>query len=570
LARNYYFQSLNDNQIPFAYQNTANDPLRWEDISSFEIVIYFFDSGSFSRGEEKILSQFLDNGGKLLVTGRMVMFLENYMDLTFIGDHFGVSSKESISFPSISSMDNTSEFKNMQFALTGNDGANNQETCDVLQKRESPINPIPFLKFNEIGKDRYAGVLATNGVYRGIFLPFGFEGIGSSQSRNELMSKMIGWLNQTGTMEIKMPTNAPFYVELKKDSGFYMSTLVESGLFTQRNLAPGNYQILVHGYGYEKFETSQYINLKDFCSLWVYPKKSPLQHITLKLNQFTGNLSYLEVFFHNKSVLLKEYGSQDSYTIDLPQGEYIFVVRAPLFDTKFYQTSAKDADQEIKIDLKKNENKILLIDDTETGDYLLDRYARIGEYYQKHLAATPVRYDIWSIAQKGKPTFLDMIPYKALLYISGLNMLSLNSSSEKEELGKYLDKGGRLILNGNYVHTVLQNTDFLHQYFDVEVKSSNVREQAVRGSPNTPFSDFSFDLGDNFSNNGIYVPFGSFELLDNNVQPLLQYYGGEIATTYYQGSTFKSIFIPFGIDNMMRGTVRIDLLNRMLKLILAD
>jgi hypothetical protein len=570
LARNYYFQALTENQIPFAYQNTSLAPIQWEDIESFDTIIYFFESGSFSREEGKLLSRFLDNGGKLLVTGRMIMFLENFMDLTFLGDHFGVSSKETISFPSISNMDDDNGFTNLQFALTGNEGANNQENCDVLQKRESSITPIPFLKFNEIGKDRYAGVLATNGVFRGIFLPFGFEGIGASQSRTELMRKMMNWLNQTGTMEIKMPSDAPFYIELKKDTGYYFSKMVESGIFTQKNLPPGNYHILVQGYGYESFETSQFINVKDQVSLWIYPKKSTFQKVSIKLNQYKGTTSYIEAIFNNKSIFIKEYGSEDSYQFDLPSGDFTFIIRAPLYETKFYQTIVKKDDQEIKIDMKQNGGKLLLIDDSETGDYLLDRYARIGEYYQKYLASTPFRYYIWSIAEKGKPTFLDMVPYKAVLYITGLNMLSLDSISEKEELKKYLDKNGRIILSGNYVHTVLQNTDLLHQYFGVEVKSSNVREQAVRGAPNSPFNDLFFDISDNFSENGIYVPFGSFEQLDPSVQPLFQYYSGEIASTYFKGSTFKSIFIPFGIDNIMRSTLRIDVLNRMIKLILAD
>jgi hypothetical protein len=570
LARNYYFQALEQNHIQYAFQNVTNDPLKWQDISSFDTIIYFFESGSFTQEEGLLLSRFLDQGGKLLVSGRMVMFLENYEGLSFLGNHFGVSSKETISFPSISNMDNDSDFKNMQFALTGNGGANNQENCDILQRRESSINPIPFLKFNEIGKDKYAGVLATNGIYRGIFIPFGFEGIGSSQSRIELMKKMIDWLYQTGSMEIKMPSDAPFYVELRRDTGFYTSSLVESGTFIQKNLTPGHYQILVQGFGYESFETAQFIDNKDFCSLWIQPKKSPLQHVTIQLDQFNKSLSYLEVFFHKKSIYFKEYNSVDSYSIDLPQGDFTIVVRALLFETKFYQTKIKNEDQEIKILMKQNEKKILLVDDSVTGDYLLDQYTRIGDYFEKHLASTPFRYDSWKVAQKGKPQFLDMIPYHAVIYLAGLNVLSLESNSEKEQVGKYLDKGGKILVTGNYIHTILQNTDFLHQYFGIEVKSSNIREQSILGAPNSPFADLSFDISDSLSNNGIYVPFGSFELLNNSVQPLLLYYSGEIACTYYQGESFKSIYLPFGLENMLESTVRIDVLTRMIKLILAD
>lgn len=569
-AKNYFFQALLANQIPFAYQDASLEPLRWEDVESFETIIFFFEGGTFKPEEGKVLTRFLQNGGKIIITGRMIKLLEDYMELSFLGDHFGVASRETISFPSISSMTDDLGFDNLQFALTGNGGANNQESCDVLQKKESSINPIPFLKFNEVGKERYAGVLASNGIYRGIYLPFGFEGIGSAQARIDLMRKMMTWLYNTGSIDIKMPDKVPFFIELKRNSGQYLSTIVESGIFHQGNLEPGQYQIRVHGFGYENFETAQYIGSGDQLSLLVQPKKSPLYQAKINLNQFQGTTSFLEVIFHHQSVYFKEFPDASSYSIDLPPGEYVFIVRSPLYETKYYQASLTETDVDIRIDMRQSIKKILLVDDSETGDYLLDRYARIGDYYAKHLASTPNNFDTWSVSQKGKPEYLDLLPYQLVLYVSGLSMVSMVSPIEKEQISLYLNRGGKILLTGNYVHTMLQGSTFLREYFGIDVKSSNVREQAVRGAQGSPFTDMSFDLADNFSNNGIYVPFGSFDLVHESAQPILVYYGGEIASTFYQGSTFKSIFLPFGIDNITRSTVRIDLINRMIKLLLAN
>ena len=570
LASNYYFEALNQNNISFAFQDATKEPLRWEDISGFKILLYFFESGSFTHEEGKLLSRYLEQGGKLLVTGRMVMFLENYMNLTFLGDYFGIASKETISFPSISTFDDADDFKGFQFALSGNEGANNQENCDVLQRRESSVSPIPFLKFTEIGKERYAGVLATNGIYRGVFLPFGFEGISSSSARKDLMLKMITWLNKTGSIEIDMPNDVPFYLELKKDNGPYLSAMVESGSFIQKNLAPGTYSIFVQGFGYESFEHIQYIGVNDYASFKIYPKKLPTQRVKIQLNAYNGMLSYLEVIFYQKSMFFHELKSQDFYSFDLPQGEYTFIVRSPLYETKFYQTQIKALDLEIKIDMKKNLRKILLVDDSETGDFLLDRYARIGSYYEKHLSQIPFSYEYWEVSQKGKPSFMDMLPYQAVLYVTGLKMVTLETQTEKDQIEQYLNIGGRILLTGNFNHTILQDTDFLHNYFGVEVKSSNNREQAIIGAPDSPFSDLKFDLVDTFGSSGIFVPFGSFRLLDRTVQPLLLYYSGEIASTYLRTNSYRTILIPFGIDNMTRSTLRIDVLRRMLTLLLSD
>lgn len=570
LARNYYFQTFDTMNIPYAYIHSKDQPFEFDDISAYPIIIYFAESGYLTEQEAETFSKYLSAGGRLIASGRMMLFLEIYMGQSFFQDHFGVTSREVISFPTISSLGDEELFTDIQFSLSGNSGANNQENCDIMQKMESTISPIPFLKYNELDKDKFAGILVSNGNYRSILLSFGFEGIGSAQSRLELMKGMLNWLNSTGTLSIKMPGEIPFYIELLKDNYRYHSSIAQSGSYIQNNLVKGKYHLLVHGYGYERFETDFSIQTNDSFSVNVKPKKSDLHKVTVQLNQFTGFYSILQVFFHNQLVIEKESTTESSYQIDLPEGEFTFFVFSPRFEIKAYKTEIKKEDIVINLDMKVNLKKILLIDDSQTGDFLLDRYARIGDYYTKYMLSTKYAYDLWDVSKQGKPNFLKLMPYQCVLYISGLNMVSLDTTEEQKVITSYLDQGGRIILSGNYSHTVLQNTEFIKQAFGIDVKSCNVREQSIHGVAKTAFADLSFDLSDTLGNNGIFVPFGSFVPLKEGVIPIFQYYSGEIASTLYQTKAFRSIFLPFGIDNINVTSIRLALLNRMVSIMLAD
>jgi len=570
LARNYYFQALSALQVPYAYINTEIQAVEFEDISAYPTVIYFVESGFLPQQEAEVFSKYLSSGGRMIASGRMLLFLDNYIGQTFFEDHFGVTSREVISFPTVSSMNDLDLFKGLQFSLSGNLGANNQENCDIMQKIESSISLIPFLKFEEIGKEKYAGILVSNKEYRSILLSFGFEGIGSSQTRLELLKQMLFWLKNTGSLDIKMPDDAPFYIKLSKDTNQTVSTIIQTGSYLQRNLEEGKYHLLVYGYGYEKFETDFSLQKSDSLSIHVQPKKSIFQSVMIHLKQFSGFYSYLQVFFHGHLVMEKEFTKETSYQFDLPEGEYTFFVCSPRFETKAYKTEIKNEAVVITLEMKQNVKKILLVDDSQTGDFLLDRYARIGAYYSKYMASTKYAYDLWDVSEKGKPDFLALIPYQCVLYITGLSMESLGPDSEQKEIRDYQEHGGNIILTGNYTHTLLQNSEFIKESFGIDVKSSNIREQSVHGVAKTAFADISFGLNDTLGKNGIFVPFGSFIPMKEGVIPLFQYYSGEIASTLYQTKTFRSIFLPFGIDNINITSIRLDLLNRMFNVMLLD
>lgn len=570
LAKNYYFQALDSLNLNYAYINLKIQPIQYEDISAYPVVVYFAESGFITPNDAEALSRYLSGGGRLIASGRMMLFLEIYMGQSFLQDYFGVTSREVISFPSISGMGDDELFKDIQFSLSGNLGANNQENCDIMQKIDSSVSPIPFLKFTEIGKEKFAGVLVNTGIYRSVLLSFGFEGIGSAQARIELMKEMMIWLNNTGTLSMKMPEETPCYVELLKDSYRYNSLIVKNGIYIQKNLIPGKYHLLVHGFGYEKFETDFSIQKNDTFFVNVQPKKSMVQKVTIYLNQFAGFYSYLRVFFHNQLVMEKEFSEDTNYKIELPTGEFSFFVYSPRFETKAYKVEIKNEDLDINLDMKVNLKKILLVDDSQTGDFLLDRYARIGDYYSKYMLSTKYAFDLWDVSKQGKPNFLNLLPYQCVLYVTGLSMESLEPNQEQKEIMSYLTHGGRIILTGNYTHTLLQNTDFLNQAFGIDVKSSNVREQSVHGVAKTAFTDLSFDLYDTLGNNGIFVPFGSFTPIKEGVIPIFQYYSGEIAATLFQTKTYRSIYLPFGIDNINITSIRLDLLNRMLLILLSD
>ncbi len=77
----------------------------------------------------------------------------------------------------------------LSFAIIGGDGANNQTDPDVIQALTAEALPV----FN-YGSGTLAGSRVEVDGYRLVFLAFGFEGIETSATRNEVMDNALAWL----------------------------------------------------------------------------------------------------------------------------------------------------------------------------------------------------------------------------------------------------------------------------------------------------------------------------------------------------------------------------------------
>lgn len=184
-------------------------------LSNYEIVDYILGEEStvnetFSTIEQSKVSNFLDNGGKLFVSGAEIgwdldykgtttdkNFYYNYLKSQYIYDAPNNVSNTYYGIKSIVSsiMDNVSDFN----FDNGTNGTYNVDYPDVIQN----INgSAPCLYYNDFSS-QYAGIyyagLFPNGSNIGklVYFAFPFETIYPEASRNEVMNKILLFFDST-------------------------------------------------------------------------------------------------------------------------------------------------------------------------------------------------------------------------------------------------------------------------------------------------------------------------------------------------------------------------------------
>jgi len=179
----YYKDSLTSLNLEFNYVNKADKSLLLQDILPYQVVIWFTgdDASTTLNAEEiKLLTEYLNSGGSLLLTGQDIGYdihKENFYTQTLKAKYIKDASKSS---------DITGA--GLSFSIKGGTGANNQKYPDVIK----PLNGAQvYLSYTQ--NEGNAGIL-INGKYRLIYLGFGFEGIAKKEVRVELMKKMLSFL----------------------------------------------------------------------------------------------------------------------------------------------------------------------------------------------------------------------------------------------------------------------------------------------------------------------------------------------------------------------------------------
>jgi hypothetical protein len=145
------------------------------------------------------LAQFLDGGGRLILSGQNIArtlhersdpFLYDYLGAAFVDDNAGDFSVQGIAGDPISA--------GMNFIILGSGGAANQTSQDVVA---AAGEGAAMLVYDASQPDRLAGVHCdAHGAV--VFLPFGFEAVNDSATgfttRTAFLSAMLNWLELYG------------------------------------------------------------------------------------------------------------------------------------------------------------------------------------------------------------------------------------------------------------------------------------------------------------------------------------------------------------------------------------
>jgi len=567
-AKQFYTKALDDLKVSYSYFDSSKYSLTWDYIKNFDSVIAFYPSGTVTYDEGIVLAKYLEAGGRLIISGRLLFYLEQYLGNDFLQTYYGVTSRYTLASPSVISYSENGPFAGFFFPLSGDEGANNQEYCEILQKNESGKVITPLLRYADATKEAYSAISISNGRYRSILMSFGFEGIGNPLSRLEWMRAMLSWLKDTQTIHIQLNESvSPHFIRIKKNNQNLIEQIADNNEVIFRNLEAGDYDVTLHTFGFESENFKTTIQSGDYYSIQSFPKASPYQPVQLQFETSSDHPIYYQLYFYSR--LIKE----DILTFpvlkeSLPSGNYTLIAYSSSLSPLKYYINVTDQPIDIKLELTPMKKKVLLVNNSATGNFFVDNYLRLGDFYKKFFTSVSYGVDFWDVSDKGFPTKLDLLPYQVVYYFSGINQNALLKPEHLSVLSFYLDQGGKVILNGNCHHSNLKGTAFLQKYFGIDIYSPNVREQTVIGNSHTIMDGLLIDLSDSMTESGILTPYPSLTKLNDTVVTVFSYLSGKVSSTYYKQENYSTLYITFGLDNVTKSSVRLDLVNKSIQLMI--
>jgi hypothetical protein len=163
-------------------------------VTGVPIVIWFTGSSTYgqtlSSAEQFTLSTYMDNGGKLLLSGQAISF--DLRTSSFLGDYMHAAHvAPNPSGIGIAGVAGDDIGDGLSFVISGGDGAGNQGRQTSIRASDD----IGTVCLDWTGGTNHCGVKASPGTYKSVFLSFGFEAINSQAGRDTLMARIIRWFD---------------------------------------------------------------------------------------------------------------------------------------------------------------------------------------------------------------------------------------------------------------------------------------------------------------------------------------------------------------------------------------
>jgi subtilisin family serine protease len=193
---------------------TVSTPPTAADMASFESVVWFTGDDyttTLTAADQAELAAFLDGGGRLFITGqdigydiRTESFYADYLHATYVADDVGLGAvlgdpASPVGF-------------GFAFDIQGGSGANNQAYPSEIDVIAPAMTAFVYdesvaaaatttnrveknsLQANAITSSGTAGLAFDDGVYRMVYLSFGFEAIADAGTRSAVMDRVLDWL----------------------------------------------------------------------------------------------------------------------------------------------------------------------------------------------------------------------------------------------------------------------------------------------------------------------------------------------------------------------------------------
>jgi hypothetical protein len=193
---NYYIDALGAFPTTYGLWNVGYADVTAADLANFPVVIWECGMSYPTLGpaDRAALGAYLDGGGKLFVNGQEIGWEVNdtggdalawyhqYLHANFVLDDTNVYTLTGVTGDPISN--------GMTLSIQGGDGANNQEYPDAIAPYDAAASII--FTYNTTYK---GGLKVDTGVYKVVYLGFGYEAISTQANRRLLLARILQWFN---------------------------------------------------------------------------------------------------------------------------------------------------------------------------------------------------------------------------------------------------------------------------------------------------------------------------------------------------------------------------------------
>jgi subtilisin family serine protease len=497
----YYTQGLDALGYPYTL-HTITNPLSAAppitEMVGYSITIWSSPQDSPEYvGAGATLIRYLDQGGRLFLSGQDVAFWDGGGTLLFLPTYFPARlfaqfAGDRVQSPIVRGVDGQA-LSGITLTVGTADSARNQVAMDQL----SPLNETAVPLAQYAGGEMAALSVATCLPYRAAFAGFGLEGTGPSGRRAAALDALIRWL-------MAPPPSRDF--SLSDDNSIAVGRPSQS---VTHSLSLRNTGLLTDTYA-----------LRSAGNQWTSTFWNSAFTETVPANITLAPCERQGIGIRTDIPASAARNVTDRLTVSL-------------------QSAGNPSLALTRVLTSKTPATVLLVDD--------DRWYDIDPAYQAALSANGMPWDKFDTRGGPGPTAARMLMYPVVVWTSGYDWYDPLSADDENHLRAYLDAGGRLFYSAqDYLYVRGNASDFPPRYLGVLTYTNDMTVTVVSGVPGNI-------VGDGLGPYSLIYPYRNFS---DYVTPTLSaqaaFIGNDVAAAAlaYRSTSpnFKTIFFAFPFE----------------------
>ena len=140
--------------------------------------------------------------------------------------------------------------------------------------------------------------------------------------------------------------------------------------------------------------------------------------------------------------------------------------------------------------------RVLLVDDDNGADY--------QRWYSSACDSNGVLYDVFTVATSGSPSAETLAHYPVVVWFTGDDSVNTLTLTDRQNLGSFLDDGGKLLISGQNLAQSIASEPFLADYLHAEFVIASTGKPYLPGIADDPITrgDTMVAGGGGGANNG--------------------------------------------------------------------